>query len=341
MSKKLQILFLTQEEVIAAGGMDMKATVEAVEHAFALEVKGECIEPEPPMILFGDQAGRRFTMHPCYLGGDVNAAGIKWAGSNPANPKRLGLPRALAMFVLNDPETTYPQAIMESTVISGMRTGAVAGLAAKYLARKGSEVAGILGAGVIARYQAMAFRETMPDLKLIKVFDVVSEKAEAWAREMSDRLGVQVKTVGSAEECVRDSDVASGATTVACKDRYVRNEWLKEGGLFCNISDNDPTFELVRGCDKIIVDGYRQFHVPVVMGEMVRQGLLKESDVWATMGQVVAGMKLGRESDRERIMFSALGLGMEDLVNVKRVVENAKRLGLGKVLDLWENPIFV
>jgi ornithine cyclodeaminase/alanine dehydrogenase-like protein (mu-crystallin family) len=339
--RNVRFLFLSQEDVIAAGGLDMAGTIECVEKSFSLLDKGQAMEPDPPMLMFGGQAGRRVTMHPAYVGGDVETVGLKWTPANPDNPRTIGLPRATAMDIINDPMTGHPLAVMDGTIISAMRTAAVSAVGFKYLGRPDSEVVGLLGAGVIARAQLMALKEVIKRISDVKVFDLLSDKAKAWAEEMSTKLDLPVRAVGSAQGCVEGSDVVVGCTTVSATDRYVQPEWMKEGSLYSNISDNDATFEMILQADKVVVDGPRQFTIPVVIGLMAKEGLISFDSIYGTIGEITNGKKPGRENDRERIFFSCLGLGCHDIVNARRIYDEAKRLGIGVELDLWKEPHWV
>lgn len=337
----VDFLFLSQEDVIACGGLDAAAYIERVEKSFSLIDKGDAMEPDPPMLMFGGQAGRRVTMHPAFVGGDVNTVGLKWTPANPDNPRTINMPRATAMDIINDPMTGHPLAVMDGTIISAMRTGAVTAVGYKYLGRPEASVLGLLGTGVIARTQLMALKEVMSNLMDVKVFDLVEEKAQEWAEEMGDKLDVSVRIVNSAQECVEDSDVVVGCTTVSADQRYVQPEWLKDGVLYSNISDNDATFEAILSCDKVVVDGPRQFTIPVVMGLMAEEGLIGMEQIHGTIGEIINGKKPGRESEDEKIFYSCLGLGVHDTINARRIYDEACRQGRGVQLRLWEEPHWV
>jgi len=337
----VKFLFLSQEDVIAAGGLDMAKTIECVEESFSLLDKGESIEPAPPMIMFGGQAGRRVTMHPAYVGGNIDTVGLKWTPANPDNPRTIGMPRATAMDIINDPISGHPLAVMDGTIISAMRTGAVTGVGFKYLGRPSSEVIGLLGAGVIARTQLMALKEVVKKIADVRVFDILPDKAKAWAGEMGQKLNLPVRAVDSAQEAVEGSDVVVGCTTVSADQRYVQPEWIKKGSLYSNISDNDATFETILQSDKVVVDGPRQFTIPVVMGLMAKEGLISFEQVHGTIGEIINGKKPGREDDKEKMFYSCLGLGVHDIYNARRIYDDAKRKGLGVGLTLWEEPYWI
>jgi ornithine cyclodeaminase len=340
MSRAVKFLYLTQEQVVECGGLDMVQTVEAVEKAFQLLDAGECIEPQAPIIHWNGIHGRRISMHPAYIGGDVQVTGIKWIPSNPENPAKRNMPRANALTILNDPETGFPLAIMDGTVISAMRTGAVVGVGAKYLARPEAQVAGLIGAGVINRTQLMALHVALKQLRQVKLFDLAPEKARAFATEMSERLNLQIEIVDSARAAVEGADVVAPATNVGPSDRYIRAEWIKASAYLANLSVNDYTLEAVSTCTKIVVDNKKQLQVPgAILTDMVSEGLVNRDDI-VELGAIISGKKPGRTTDEERIFFSPLGMGIEDLINAHRVYQEARRRGIGQELELWHEPVW-
>ncbi len=120
MSRTVKFLYLTQEQVIECGGLDVVQTIDALEKVFRLLDKGECIEPQSPIIKWDGLHGRRVSMHPAYIGGDVQVTGIKWIPSNPESPIKRDMPRANALTILNDPETGFPLAIMDGMGIKDL-----------------------------------------------------------------------------------------------------------------------------------------------------------------------------------------------------------------------------
>ena len=116
-------------DVISLGANDMRKALADVEKALSLHEKKQSLLPMKVVMDWGEK--KRINALPGFLGGDINMAGIKWIGSNPENPHKYGLPRASALIILNDPVTKIPIAVMDGTVISAVRTGAVTGVAAK------------------------------------------------------------------------------------------------------------------------------------------------------------------------------------------------------------------
>jgi ornithine cyclodeaminase len=341
MSRSVTFLYLTQEQVIECGGLDMEQTIAAVEKVVGLLDAGECMEPQAPFLHWNGIFGRRISMHPAYIGGDVQIAGIKWVPSNPENPIKRGMPRANAITILNDPETGFPLAVMDGTVISAMRTGAIVGVGAKYLARPGAAVVGLIGAGVINRTQLMALHATLPELQWVKLYDLQPDKAHAFAGEMGERLDLQIQVVESARAAVEGADVVGPATNVGPADRYIEAGWIAPGAYLANLSVNDYTVDAVLACDRIIADNRKQLGVPTtLLADMVDEGLI-EADRVIELGAIINGKEPGRTGDDERIFFSPLGMGIEDLINAQRIYHEARRRGIGQELELWNEPLWI
>ncbi len=341
-SKRVSFIYLSQEECIQAGGLGMSGTLQAIQKSFELHGKDEVIQPPKPVIRWGgpeteETRGRIMTM-PSYLGGNIDVAGMKWIPSMPENPKKLGQPRASAIIILTDPNNGFPLAIMDGTIVSAMRTGAVTGIAAKYLANPNSSQVGIIGAGVQSRTQLMAILGVFgKQIEEIKVFDLNQEKTEQFAKEMTDELGVSVVACGSAEETFHNADVVITATMSTFP--YVKGEWLKEGAFHSEISFWDTAPEELVHYDKVVVDDFEHVksHAVDVSYRAFRDGYISESNIY-NLGDIVVGKKTGRESAKQKILFNPIGMSIHDISEAYRVYLNAKKLGIGSDLSLWDSP---
>ncbi|GAB4259286.1 MAG: 2,3-diaminopropionate biosynthesis protein SbnB [Thermoleophilia bacterium] len=340
---EVTFLYLSQEDVIAAGGLDMAATMETIEAVLALHARGDVVQPVKPTLRWGDaldteETRGRIMAMPAYVGGAFDVAGIKWIPSMPANPRERGLPRASALIILNDAYTGLPLAVMDGTIISAMRTGAVTGVGARHLAAPGARVAGLCGAGVQSRTQLMALRVALPRLAEARIYDPQTEKCRRWAAEMSAELNLEVTPVASAEEAVRGADVVVSATIAT--EPYIRPEWTKDGVLVANPSSFDLFFEVVEEADKLVVDDWVQdvAHDSRLPARMVAAGRLSRENLHAELGEVVIGVKPGRETPHEKIVFDYVGLAIEDVAAAHRVWKQAEKAGVGVRLPLWRKP---
>ncbi len=343
--QRVEFIYLSQEDVIAAGGLDMDGTLITVEETFRLWGRGDYVQPTKPAIRWGppiteNTRGRVIAM-PAYIGGDVDMVGIKWIPSMPQNPEKHGLPRACALIIINDPYTGVPMAVMDGTVISAMRTGAASGVAAKYLAGQDSSVLGLVGAGVQNRTQLMAITRAVPTLREVRVFDVRPEKARAFCQEMGGRAGIDLRPAGSAREAIEGADVFVTATVSS--DAYVEAGWIKEGALHVEISSWDTHPSTLVAYDKIVVDDWKTIRhgAKHVSARAVVEGVIPESRIYGELGEIVAGGKPGRQSQQERILFNPIGLPVNDVSEATRIYRSARKKGIGRPLPLWEKPIWV
>lgn len=340
--KSVSFTYLSQEDYIKAGGLDMDGTVAAIQKSFELHASGHTIQPSKPVIRWGgpeteETRGRIMTM-PSYLGGDLDVAGVKWIPSMPSNPKQLGMPRASAIIILTDPNTGFPLSIMDGTIVSAMRTGAATGVAAKYLANQNASVAGIIGAGVQSRTQLMAIKSVFKEqIETIKVFDLNTEKTIQFCKEMSEELNTNVVNAASAEEAIRDSDIVITATMSTFP--YVKGEWLKEGAFHSEISFWDTAAEEVVHYDRVVVDDYEhvEHHGVDVAYRAVEEGYVKRDQV-SNLGDIILNRADGRQNKSERILFNPIGMSIHDVSEAYRVYRNAKENEIGDRLKLWEHP---
>ncbi|MED4571572.1 ornithine cyclodeaminase family protein [Brevibacillus agri] len=338
--KAVRFLYLSQEDCIKAGGLDMRGTLEIIEKSFTLHGRKDIVQPMKPVIRWGgpeteETRGRIMTM-PSYLGGDLDVAGVKWIPSMPQNPQKYGQPRASAVIILADPNNGFPLAVMDGTIVSAMRTGAATGVAAKYLARPDSSVVGVIGAGVQSRTQIMAINGVFQNqLKQVKVYDLNEEKTKKFADEMSRELNLDVVPVESAEAAIRDSDIVVTATMSTFP--YVKGEWLKEGAFHSEISFWDTAPEELVNYNKIVVDDFEQVshHGVDVSYRAVRDGFISEGDIHE-LGKIIIGEQAGRSHEQEKILFNPIGMSIHDVSEAYRVYQNAVKLGIGQKLSLWE-----
>jgi len=313
----------------------------AVREAFRLQALGDTRLPSKPTIRWGDaidseeREGRIMAM-PAYVGGDMDVAGLKWIPSVPDNAAR-GLPRGIGLIVLTDRVTGLPLAVMDGTVVSAMRTGAVTGLCCSLLAREGATVAALLGAGVQARTQLLGLRAALPALKEIRVWDVADGRAAALCREA--QAGPALVPVDGPEVACRGADVIVPVTMA--REPYVPADWMGAGGLFVSVSSLDPTVELIRAADVLVCDVWEHEieHESRPFARAVAAGAVRREDV-IELGELVTRLRAGRTTPEQRVFASVVGLAIEDVAAAHRVYLRARDLGLGTPLSLWDTPIW-
>ena len=340
---KPEFLFLTQEDVIAAGALDMKAAQADIELAYKLFSSGQINQPHKPVFQFDNPetgAKRQYlaVSMPVYVGGSVNRIGHKWAAESLDNAKRGDMPMGIDIILLHDLEHAIPAAIMEGGLITAMRTSAVAGVGAKVLARPDSKVAGLVGAGVIGRTMIMSLTTAMPKLEEIRLFDLNKERAKELAKEFEQQ--VEVIVVDSVEQAFKDADIVTTQTTA--RQPFVEDAWIPKGSYYAHMAAYEGKDEVFINTDRLVVDNWAtlktwDFFAPT---KLQKEGKLKEEAI-TDIGKILLGEAPGRQTEAERILFANLGMGCLDITMAERIYQSAKAKGLGQKISLWEKPLWI
>jgi len=261
-------------------------------------------------------------------------AGIKWIGSNPKNVER-GIPRASGITIINDPDTKFPVAIMDGTIISAARTGAIGGVAVKYLSKNDSKIVTLIGAGVQNRTQLEAAVCTRPSINEIYVYDLYYDRAVNFADEMSKKLNRSITPIKSLEEYCKKSDIIITATV--SKEPIVEADWIMPGTTCINVGGYEYTFDAVRKAQKVVVDTWEdvKHRMASTIAIMANEGLFADEEIYAEIGEIVIGDKIGRENDQEIIYYNSVGMGIEDVAIATRVYRTAQEKGIGTKLIYW------
>lgn len=339
-----EFLYLSQEDVVAAGGLDMAAVLGVIEQAFLTKARGEVFMPPKVMITWSDEPGTeekhgRIMAMPAYLGGEFEVAGLNWIPSVPDNPRRNGLPRANALVLLSDPATGLPLAVMDGTVVSAMRTGAVTGVAVGRLAVEGADTACLLGAGVLAHTQLDALAIVLPALRTVLVYDPDGERLERFCRRRSADTGLDVLAAPSAEEAVRPAQVVVPATMAV--EPTLDPAWLAPGCTVCLVSSLDGPESLHGVTDLLVVDDWvhESTHAGRYAQRLVEAGLTPADGSQAVeLCDVVAGAHPGRTDAAQRVVITPVGLAMDDVATARYVYDRALERGLGTPLALRSGP---
>jgi len=265
---------------------------------------------------------------PAFLG-RMGAAGLKWVSGFPQNQAK-GLPYIAGLFVLNDVETGFPLAVMDCTWITGARTGAATAVAAKHLARPDASTAGILACGVQGRTNLEALACIFP-LERVHAYDLYPERAEAYAAEMSERLGLDVVAVSGPEEAVRGMDlVVTSGPILKHPSPTIPAGWLAPGAFASPVDfDSYWTPEALAEVDLLATDDRDQMAYYRTVGYFAHTPA-----PYADLGELATGQKPGRTSETQRTMSINLGLAIEDVATARILYKKAVEAGMGVELEL-------
>ncbi|MEM2937352.1 MAG: alanine dehydrogenase [Candidatus Bathyarchaeia archaeon] len=331
--EKLETLFLTDDEV--RGLLSMGEVMEAVERAFAEKSLGRAQMPPKPYLFYHKYGGDLRVM-PSYLEKyDISA--VKIVNSHPENKTRYNLPTVMAVVVLVDPKNGFPLAIMSGKTLTDMRTGAAGGIAAKYLARKDSKIVGMVGAGAQARTQLAGLFEVYGKFEEVRVWGLYGTGDE-FAAEMQLKYKnlCRVLSVKSVREAVEGADIVVTATP--SRKPLVMDDMVSSGMHFNCIGADAPGKEeldpAVLKRAKIVVDDWEQAFHGGEVNVPLSLGVITKENIWAEIGEIVAGLKPGREKPDEITIFTSTGLAVQDAVTAKIAYDKAIKKGVGRFIKL-------
>jgi ornithine cyclodeaminase len=331
----LQLRFISGPDV-AQLGLTRAQIFEVVTEAVRAQGNGEVIL-EPRVHLTPPNGGRgHFNILRAHLE-TAHVSGVKVVGDFVDNHQRH-LPSELALITLYDPDTGVPLAIVDGTMITAARTGAVTALGAKHLAKAGTRILGHLGARGTAWWN-VTMLDDLFDFAEIRVTSARPESREAFARDLSKELHKQVRAVSTPQEALEGADIMVEATRLVAPTVLLRTEWVTPGTLVIPYGTISAVeLSLTEVMDKIVVDDWGQATVGPfgALRAHVDTGLLTKDRVHAELGQIVAGHRSGRERQEERILFWHRGLATTDLAVAHLVWRRAEALGLGTLLTYHE-----
>ncbi|MDN5917162.1 MAG: 2,3-diaminopropionate biosynthesis protein SbnB [Pseudonocardia sp.] len=305
--------------------------VELVEATYRCHGAGDSVNPPSYFLRFPDRPTSRIIALPASIGGQTRVDGLKWISSFPGNVAS-GIPRASAVLILNDHDTGYPFAVLESSIISATRTAASAALAADRLGRGRARPArvGFVGTGLIARYIHTFLAGTGFTFDEIGVHDLSADSATGFGgylrrADMSARVTVH----DSAEALIRSSDLVVFAT-VASTPHVTEPGWFDHHPLVLHVSLRDLAPEILLESVNI-VDDVEHCLKADTSPHLVEQLTGNRDFLHGTLDDVLAGRVV--VPAEQTVVFSPFGLGVLDLAVGKYVYDETVRSGALRVVD--------
>jgi alanine dehydrogenase len=324
-------LLLTRSDV--ARVLTLGDCIAAVEDAFRLDGQGRI---PPPAILGVHARDGGLHVKAGLFGVDRPCIVAKANANFPGNPGRHGLPTIQGVVIVVDGEDGYPLAVMDSIEITTQRTGAATAVAAKYLARRGSRSAAIIGCGVQGRVQLRALLEAFA-LDRVTAHDSderALQRFVAWAR---DELKLGARAAESVSDAVRDADIVATCTT---STRIILSSADVPPGAFVAAvgADSDHKWEIdprLFSRSRIVVDNLDQCARIGDLHHALELGAVTRAAVHADLGAIVAGGKPGRERDDEITLFDSTGIALQDAAAAALVLRRAAEQRLGQRFDFF------
>ena len=312
------------------GLLDMEKMIGILEQAFGELAYGSAVMPQRTAVPDPSVNGW-YAFMPAQLR-SMGALGVKSVTVYKDNPSMHGLPATLATIVLMDSRTGQTLAVMDGGYITAMRTGAVTGLATKYLARDDAVIAGVMGSGVQARTQLWGMASGA-NIEQALVFSLDPPDAQrTFADDASEMLGIPVQLAHSGKDLVRGVDVLSLATTATTP--IIDADWVRPGLHINGIGSHAvgvreiDTATMVRS--KLVCD-----NVEACLAEAgdvqipIEEGAMTADDIYGEIGEMITGAKPGRESDEEVTIFKSVGLSIQDISAAHYVYRRALEEGAG------------
>lgn len=327
------MLILTREDLTKA--ISMEETIEAIENAVKDFSNGKTVTPLRTVININKSSNDTLVSMPGYIKG--TGAAIKLLSVFPGN-YRLGKPTINSIVVLFDCSTGESLALMEGGYLTALRTGAISGVATKYLARQDSSSVAVIGAGAQARTQLWAV-SCVRNIKQAKIYDVSDERVDGFIVDMREKLpNVDFIKSVSSDEAVKDSDIVLTATTSTTPVFDVKS--LKKGVHINAIGAYTPKMqelpeEVLSIAEKVVVES-----VDAVISEAgdfivpMKKGLFSKNDIHGELGDVALGKICGRQNDNEVTIFKTVGIAVQDVACAAKIYESAVKKNIGLNMNL-------
>jgi alanine dehydrogenase len=330
--RELHLTYLNRLDVDAAALAD-EEIIAAIEAALAMQGRGETVI-EPRVHLEPDAGAEgHFNVLRGAIGGAIGLAGVKVVGDFVGNYTQ-DLPSELGLLCLFDPGTGAPVAVIDASGITDMRTGAVTAVGAKYLAPGRPKILGHIGARGTA-YWNVRLLDRLFGFAEIRVHSRRAASRDEFARRLTRELGKQVVATADWRSCVEGADIVVEASRLSAPEPLLRTDWIQSGALVIPYGTMSAVeLSLTDIMSKIVVDDWGQCRSGKfgALRAHVEAGKLTEDTLHAELGQIVAGLRPGREHEEETILFWHRGLSLSDIALGHAILAKAASAGAGQRL---------
>ena len=336
----IRFTYLSQEDLLEAGCLDFRLALEAAESALLAHRRGDVMFPEKIVQIFNEETQERINCLPATLKAE-KVCGVKWVSVFPPNVPRFGRQNLTALFVLSEIESGFPLGVLDGTLASNIRVGAMGALAAKHFAPDEPRVIGFIGSGEQSKMHLLGMKTVRPSLAECRVAAKTVEEERQFVRELAPVLpDVEFVTAGTDGARAMDgADILVTATSAQAP--LLKAAWMKPGSFYSHVGGWEDEYEVAKQCDKIVCDDWETVkHRTQTLSRMYADGELRDGDIYADLTDVVAGERPGRETADERVYFNAVGLAYVDVAIALAMFRRATEAGKGRELALQETMIF-
>jgi len=327
-------MILTRDDVRRL--LDLDECIGAVTEVFRKSARGEIA---PAGVLSMHAEGGGFHVKAAMLDdGEERWFAAKTNANFPGNAARFGLPTIQGVVLLFDAIAGRPLAILDSIELTALRTAAATAVAARYLARPSSSTVTICGCGAQSAAQLLALARVLP-LSEVFAFDIDSARAAAFADEMAD-APFKVKAVSDLRAALRTSDVVVTCTT--SRRAFLMRDDIMPGTFVAAVgADNPEKQELdpaLMASSKVVVDSLEQCAAFGDLHHAISAGAMLADDVYASLGEIVAGDLPGRTSDEEITIFDSTGTAIQDVATAVMIYKRARSAGVSPAVRGASRP---
>lgn len=337
---KQEVLYLSRADVVALN-LSTQEVVRTVEGALREHAAGS-FEMPPKIGVHPTRTHPANFLHamPAYLK-NSHSCGLKWVAGFANNPAR-GLPNVTGVQILNDADTGVPLAIMDCSYLTGLRTAAVSAIAAARLSRPDARIMALAGCGFQGAMHFRFMAALLPQLQEVRLRDISEASMIRLKEEARDYFAGEILLCSTNEECIKDADVI--VTCTNGDERIIqKREWFIPGAFGVGIEGGCAyEAEALHQADKFLVDD-----IPLAryFEEIGRNRTTADGQpdpefpgglpaIYATLGEIVAGIKPGRQSSAERIIVIPIGMALNDIALAQLAYNQAVAQSIGTRLPL-------
>jgi N-[(2S)-2-amino-2-carboxyethyl]-L-glutamate dehydrogenase len=335
----IRLTYLSQEDLLEARCLDFGLAMDAAEKALLAHRKGGVVFPEKIVQIFDEETQERINCLPATLLAE-QVCGMKWVSVFPANVTS-GLQNLTAVYVLSETKHGFPFAVMEGTLASNVRVGAMAGLAARHLAPPEARVIGLIGSGEQAKMNLLAMKTVRPSLIDCRVSAKTVEEERQFVRELSPLLPDMNLAVADTDARWAMSEADILVTATSAQAPLLKADWMKPGAFYSHVGGWEDEYAVAQQCDKIVCDDWETVkHRTQTLSRMYKDGELSDAEITGNLVEFVAGDKPGRERRDERVYFNAVGLAYVDIAIALAMYRRAVEAGKGQQLTMQQSMLF-
>ena len=327
MNTQVGIKFISMEDIIASGCIDINKTIDVIEKALIDYKEKKVLLPDKISQIFDESVQNRINCMPATLL-EEGVCGVKWVSVFPENPHKFLLPNVSGIIILSEINTGFPVAVMDGTLITAFRTACMGAIGAKYLARKNSHIYGTIGTGEQAKAHFIVMKHIFPAIDVCYVASRSGKSEDVFIDTMKEKYP-EVHFINCHSDygrAARNADII--VTAVSCQEPLLKACSIKEGAYYCHVGGWEDEYDVPVKAAKIVCDNWEalKHRGSPTIARMYKDGLLRDEDIYADIADLVDQTKPGRENEQEFTYFNAIGLAYVDVAVAnsfyKKVLQN-------------------